>query len=126
MAKGQMTPALGARKIMKRLSTFFSLVFSVTVHAGPSMEPQMGSVTEQDFFFYSCIREYMLANSIQVFDGSVSYGVEYSNLNFDQLSALNKAAKKFAKAIRAPDYKDIEHGLPAVLVLCQQESKKYE
>jgi hypothetical protein len=66
----------------------------------------------------------MKANSIQIFDGSVSYGVEYSDLNYKELSAINKAAKKFAGSIGAPDYKDVEHGLPAVLVLCQSESKK--
>ena len=110
---------------MIRIVIIYILFFSVASYAGSPVDSKAGSVTKRDFFFYSCVREYMLANSIQVFDGSVSYGVEYSNLNFEQLSAISKAAKKFAGSIRAPDYKDIEHGLPAVLVLCQNESKKY-
>jgi hypothetical protein len=100
------------------------LAFSIACHAVPPTDPRMGSVTKQDFYLYSCVREYMRANSIQIFDGSVSYGVEYSNLNFEELSEINKAAKQFASSIRAPDYKDVEHGLPAVLVLCQNQSKK--
>jgi len=85
----------------------------------------MGSVSQRDFFLYSCMREYMKANSIQLFDGSVSYGVEYANLSAEELSSLHKAAVVFTQGIRAPDYSDREHGLPAVFVLCQEESEKY-
>ena len=90
----------------------------------PPRDPRQGTVTSQDFFFYSCVREYMKANYIPIFDGSVAYGVEYSDLSSEVLSRLHKAAQTFARTIRAPDYSDQEHGLPAVLVVCQEEAKR--
>ena len=84
----------------------------------------MVSVSAQDFFFFSCVRQYMEFNSINVFDGSVAYAVEYSNLRSKELSDIYSSAKKFAETIPKPNYQDQEHGLPAVLVLCQKESHK--
>ncbi len=37
---------------------------------------------------------------------------------------LYDLAQRYAASIRKPDYNDTEHGLPALLVLCQLESKK--
>lgn len=90
----------------------------------PATDHRIDSVTEQDFFFYSCVRQYMEINSIDVFDGSVTYAVEYSNVSSKNLSRIYESAKSFAQTIRKPDYQDKEHGLPAVLVLCQRESRK--
>ncbi len=109
---------------MKRMLFFILLIITATSYAGLPNDPKMGSVTKQDFFLYSCVREYMKANSIQVFDGSVAYGVEYSSLSHEELTQTYEAAKEFASTIRAPEYGDTEHGLPAVLVLCQKEARK--
>ncbi|WP_460049298.1 hypothetical protein [Sessilibacter sp. MAH2] len=98
--------------------------FSVIAFAGPSKDLRMGTISKSDFFFYSCVRQYMLANSIKVFDGSVNLGVEYSNLNYQELMEIGNKSKAYAASIRAPDYSDSEHGLSAVLILCQEEGEK--
>jgi hypothetical protein len=83
------------------------------------------SVTNADFFFYSCVHEYMKAHSIKIFDGSMAYAVEYMDAPAETIMTLHKAAKDYALTIRAPDYSDPEHGLPAVFVLCQDKAKGY-
>ena len=42
-----------------------------------------------------------------------------------KLSRIHESASAFAKGIGAPDYTDPEHGLRAVLVLCEQEAGKF-
>lgn len=99
------------------------LASCATAGEAPPADPRVGSVTAQDFFFYSCVREYMQYQSIRVFDGSVAYAVEYIQAPHEVLDRIYEAARDFALGIRAPDYTDEEHGLPAVLVLCRQESE---
>lgn len=104
----------------------FALVTSVALSAcsaSPPPEPPKASATAQDFFFYSCVQAYMTAQSITLFDGSVGYAVEHSDTSAEVLNQLYESAKLFATGIRAPDYSDEEHGLPAVLVLCGNEAK---
>ena len=84
--------------------------------------PDRPVVSAADYFFYVCVDEYMKANSIRQFDGSEGYALEYSNEPAEVLIALHDAASEFAATIRAPDYSDPEHGLPAVLALCKNES----
>jgi hypothetical protein len=98
----------------------------VSCAAGPPRDPREGSVTKRDFFFYSCVHEYMQANAIRNFDGSVAYAVEYSRMSGEELNRIYIAATAFAKSIGAPDYSDTEHGLPAVLVACEREAKSFE
>lgn len=93
-------------------------------YAGPATGPGTDPVTKEDFFFYSCVREYMQTNSIRIFDGSVGYAVERSDLDPEELNSIYQAAKTYAQGIWPPDYSDPEHGLPAVLALCRYESKK--
>lgn len=94
-----------------------------SIGGGPPVEPRLGSVTPQDFFFYSCVREYMRAQSIPVFDGSTAYAVEYIESPHEVLTRLHKAAEDYARTIPAPDYTDAEHGLPAVLVRCREQAQ---
>ncbi len=102
------------------------IVLSSHVFAeSPPVDPRQGSVDSKDFFFYSCVREYMKQNSIKIFDGSVEYGVEYSDLASIDLLTIGKAALDFASKIRKPNFDDLEHGRPAVLVLCEKESEKW-
>lgn len=82
------------------------------------------NISKRDFFFYNCVHEYMKKNSIQNFDASVGLAVELSKFSFEELNEINKSAKNTAFGIRAPDYSDEEHGLPAVLIICQDESEK--
>lgn len=96
-----------------------TLVFSGGDSAG---EARQRAVTKRDFFFYSCVHEYMAAHSIRNFDGSLAYAVEYSDLSAEELTRLHNSAKAFARTIGPPDYTDEEHGLRAVLVLCQQQA----
>ncbi len=77
------------------------------------------AATARDFFFYSCVQEYLKANGIQNFDGSVGFAVEHSALTAEQMSEIYNRATAAAAAIPAPDYADPEHGLPPVLVLCR-------
>jgi len=65
----------------------------------------------------------MLANAIPMFDNSTAYGVEYSTVSYEALSAIHKAAKEFAATLGPPDYSDPEHGRPAVLAACLEESR---
>lgn len=108
-----------------RVSMLALCVVCAAAQAEPSSTLRGGSVSPRDFFLYSCVNAYMKANAIRIFDGSVGYGVEHSRLSGEELSALHAAAADFAQTIRAPDYADQEHGLPAVLVLCQDASEKY-
>lgn len=110
-------------KLLFSVSLFY-FVFASEVLADPSTDPKSGTVTKADFFLYSCVHEYMTINKIKAFDGSVSYAVEFSSLSSDELNRLYDLAQRYAASIRKPDYNDTEHGLPAVLVLCQLESKK--
>lgn len=97
---------------------------SVTLADDPVAElfPDRPEVSAADYFFYVCVDEYMRANSIRQFDGSEGYALEYSSEPAEVLIALHEAASEFAETIRAPDYSDPEHGLPAVLALCKDES----
>ncbi len=114
---------LNMLKLLFSVSLFY-FVFASEVLADPSTAPKSGTVTKADFFLYSCVHEYMTINKIKAFDGSVSYAVEFSSLSSDELNRLYDLAQRYAASIRKPDYNDTEHGLPAVLVLCQLESKK--
>ncbi len=104
---------------------FISFVLIVYVGVSEASDPQRGSVTNADFFFYSCVHEYMKAHSIKLFDGSMAYAVEYMDAPAETIMTLHKAAKDFALTIRASDYSDPEHRLPAVLVLCKDKAKSY-
>ncbi len=64
----------------------------------------------------------MSANGIRNFDGSVAYAVEYSSFSAEELDRLSTAAKATAESIGAPNYNDPEHGLHAVLVICEREA----
>ena len=110
-------------KLLFSISLFY-FVFASEVLADPPTDPRYGTVTKADFFLYSCVHEYMKINKIKAFDGSISYAVEYSALSSNELIRLYDLAQRYAASIRKPDYNDTEHGLPAVLVLCQLESKK--
>ncbi len=88
----------------------------------PPQEARTSPVSKQAFFFYSCVQEYLRVHAIPLFDGSVAYAVENSDLSAETLSEVHGAAAAAARRIRAPDYSDPEHGLPAVLVVCQQEA----
>ena len=101
----------------------FSIGFSVSAKQ-PPVDLRAGSVTAQDFFLYACVHEYKKRHSIKSFDSSVAYAVEYSNLSSEALDRIYQLAKDFSKALDSPNYEDQEHGLTAVLVACQNESKK--
>lgn len=83
---------------------------------------EAGSVTPQDYFFYSCVQSYLKAHAIPPFDGSVAYAVEYSTLSGEELARLYAAAQDYASTLRAPDYSDSEHGSPAVLAMCRRQA----
>jgi len=85
--------------------------------------PGSNPVSLRDLFFYSCVREYLLANDIPVFDNSTAYAVEYSLDSFETLSRVHDAAKEFAATIGPPNYEDQEHGRPALLAACLEESR---
>lgn len=94
--------------------------------ASLAADPRQAPVTARDFFLYSCVHEYMQANAIRSFDGSVAYAVEHSRLSAEELDRLYDQARAFAQSIRAPDYADEEHGRPAVLAACAREAGKLE
>jgi hypothetical protein len=87
-------------------------------------DPQKSFVGSDDFFLYSCLREYMAMNSIQIFDNSGALVVEYSNLSSEALNQIYQSAKTYAETIPSPNFTDSEHGLQAVIFLCQRESVK--
>lgn len=89
----------------------------------PPVDLRIGSVTVQDFFLYSCVHEYKKLNLIKHFDSSVAYAVEYSDLSSEDLGRIYQLAKDFAKTIGTQKGEDQEHGLPAVLLACQNESR---
>jgi hypothetical protein len=99
------------------------LVGCAATAPGAGAVPGANPVSMRDFFFYSCVREYMLANAITMFDNSTAYGVEYSTVSHETLSKVRKAAKDFAATIGPPDYSDPEHGRPALLAACLEESR---
>ena len=108
------------------LHTIVLASFLSACAAGTARDPREGSVNARDFFFYSCVREYLQANSIRNFDGSLAYAVEYSSMPADELDRIYAAAATFAKTLSAPNYSDPEHGLPPVLVSCEKEAKRFE
>ncbi len=87
----------------------------------PPAEPP--AVTPQEQFFYFCVHEYLKAHGVPRFDGSAAYGVEHSNASGAVLARLQAAAKRSALALPAPNYRDEEHGAPAVLLHCQRQSQ---
>ena len=100
-----------------------SLSACVSLEEGPPVDPLEGSVTLQDYFFYSCVNEYIKAHGIPRFDGSLGYAQEYSSASGPALLSVRAAAKAYALSIHAPDYSDSEHGSAAVLVACLKESR---
>ena len=108
------------------LHTIVLASFLSACAAGTARDPREGSVNARDFFFYSCVREYLQANSIRNFDGSLAYAVEYSSMPADELDRIYAAAATFAKTLASPNYSDPEHGLPPVLVSCEKEAKRFE
>ena len=118
---------VSTKYLMRRSFCTFSLTVlltsctSNTLTNKPPTDPRQGSVTKQDFFFYSCMQHYMQMNAIRVFDGSVAYAVEFSDLSSEELTRIHQSAKSFAETLPKPDYADQEHGLPAVLVACQKQ-----
>jgi len=81
------------------------------------------SVTAEEFFEYSCVHHYMMANSVPMFDGSLGYAVEYLDAGPELLDALSDAAKIAAAKLPSPNYTDPEHGSPAVIASCRRESR---
>lgn len=81
------------------------------------------AVTAEEFFEYSCVRHYMAANSVPMFDGSLGYVVENLDAEPELLDALSDAAKVAAAKLPPPNYADPEHGSPGVLVWCRQQSR---
>lgn len=97
---------------------------AIVVSALPcaAAEPPPPSVTAEEFFEYSCVRHYMTANSVPMFDGSLGYAVEYLDAGPEMLDALSDAAKAAASKLPPPNYADPEHGSPAVLASCRRQS----
>jgi hypothetical protein len=89
----------------------------------PPKSSEEGSVTVEDFFYYSCVHHYMRSHDVPMFDGSLNYAVEYVEADFELLAELSDAARNAAAQLPAPDYSDPEHGAPAVLVWCQHQSQ---
>ena len=110
---------------MRSIVIVLALILPLAAAAADApKDPREGSVTKRDFFFYACVHEYMRANGVQNFDGSVAYAVEFSKLSGDEMDRLYNAATAVAEKIGAPNYKDPEHGLHAVLVDCERAARK--
>jgi hypothetical protein len=92
-------------------------------NARSKTEAPARAVSAADFFFYSCVHEYLKTRALPVFDGSMAYAVEFSDLEPQRLDRLHAAARKHARTIRAPDLSDPEHGRPAVLALCREGAR---
>jgi hypothetical protein len=80
----------------------------------------------RDFFFYTCVDEYLRLHGIPQFDGSRALEADYLTLTLEQIKALSNHARDVAESIQQSEHSNDEAIRPAALAICLDESRKVE
>jgi hypothetical protein len=79
----------------------------------------------KDYFFYTCVDEYLRLHNLQRFDSSRGFAAEFLNAPYESIVELSETAKRAAGSISLSEHAQHEGvAFPAVLAVCLEESRR--